>query len=257
MRTSIRVLLPVVGAAISVAVLSPEANAQSDKSPAGWVGLAVIQNGGGASGADVKLGFPVVASVDPGSPARAAGLVAGDTILAYNGVNADSDPLAMKKFLEPGTKLVIKVRRNGVRDVTLTVARRTEKNPFSQKFTMSAAETSVMPLSAGTLSGPVALGAPATGDGEAPFAGAYLARLNAGLASALNVRNSGVLIVDIKNGTPAARAGLRAGDVITRADSINVQSALGIMTAMRLAADRTVTLTVTRGGKSQKLTVAW
>ncbi|MEO9225833.1 MAG: PDZ domain-containing protein [Gemmatimonadaceae bacterium] len=250
--------LRVLAAAVAVSVAGASAAyAQKEKAPAGWVGLSVIQNGNVESGPDAKLSYPVVAAVDPGSPAKAAGLVAGDTILAYNDISANSDPLAMKRFLEPGTKLILKVRRNGVRNLTLTVAKRTDKNPFSQKFTMSATESNLMPLSVGTPTGPIAIGAPAARDGTAPFAGAYLARLNAGLANALNVKPSGVLVVDVESGTPAAKSGLMAGDVITRADSINVQSALGIMTAMRLAADRSITLSVTRHGKSQKLTVGW
>lgn len=243
-------------AAVSVAGAST-AHAQKDTAPAGWVGLSVIQQASGESSSTAKFAYPVVASVDPGSPAKTAGLVAGDTILAYNDVSASSDLLAMKRFLKPGTKLVLKIRRNGVRSLTLTVAKRTAKSPFSQTFTMSTAASQLMPLSAGTLAGPVAIAAPAARGEDAPFAGAYLARLNAGLANALNVGPSGVLVVDVENGTPAAKSGLRAGDVITRADSINVESPLGIMTAMSLAAGHSITLNITRHGKSQKLTVDW
>jgi S1-C subfamily serine protease len=45
--------------------------------------------------------------------------------------------------------------------------------------------------------------------------------------------------------------------VITRADSISVESPLGIMTALRLASDRSVTLDVIRHGKIRKITVRW
>lgn len=257
MPRSINHCLIVACAAVSVTGAST-AHAQKETAPAGWVGLSVIQQTRSESGSNTKFAYPVVASVDPGSPAKAAGLVAGDTILAYNDISATSDPLAMKRFLEPGTKLVLKVRRNGVRNLTLTVAKRTSQNPFNQKFTMSTAESSLlMPLSAGTAAGPIAIAAPAARGGEAPFAGAYLARVRAGLANALNVRPAGVLVVDVENGTPAAKSGLRAGDVITRADSINVESPLGIMTAMNLAAGHSITLDITRRGKSQKLTVDW
>jgi S1-C subfamily serine protease len=234
-----------------------KASAQQDSAPAGWVGLSVIQNARGETGSDVKLAYPVVASVDPESPAKTAGLVAGDTILAYNDVDANSDPLAVKRFLKPGQRLVVKIRRNGLRNLTLTVAKRTSRTPYNQTITMSTAESGAMPLAEGAPAGPIAIAAPAARGQEAPFAGAYLARLNAGLANALNVRPSGVLVVDVGNGSPAMRSGLRPGDVITRADSITVESPLGIMTAMRLAAGHSITLSVTRRGKVQELTIGW
>lgn len=243
-------------AAIGALCFAGSAAAQNS-TPSGWVGLSVIQMARSDTGSPVKLAYPVVASVDPGSPARTAGLVAGDTILAYNDVDANSDPLAVKRFLKPGQQLTVKIRRNGVRNLTLTVARRSGDNPYSQKITMSTDESAFMPLSSGSAAGPIAIAAPVAEGREAPFAGAYLARLNAGLARALDVTPTGVLVIDVANGTAATRSGLRAGDVITRADSITVDSPLGIMTAMRLAATHSINLTVTRRGKSQKLTVTW
>ena len=122
---------------------------------------------------------------------------------------------------------------------------------------MRSDESSIMPLVSGAAAGPIAIVAPVAADRNAPFAGAYLARLNAGLANALDVRPSGVLVVDVGNGSAAMRSGLQSGDVITRADSITVESPLGIMTALRLAASHSVTLDVTRHGKPQKLTISW
>ncbi|HSU95727.1 MAG TPA: PDZ domain-containing protein [Gemmatimonadaceae bacterium] len=233
---------------------SPQKNA----APSGWVGLSVIQKGSGDEDSAVKIGYPVVASVDPGSPAQAAGLVAGDTILAYNDVDASSDPVAVRPFLVAGHELVVKVRRNGVRRLTLTVAKRSARNAYSEGVSVSTTSGAALPLMYGLPSGPIAIAAPvASGREAAPFAGAYLARMNAGLANALDVRNSGVLVVDIADGSDAARAGLESGDVITRADSISVESPLGIMTALRLASDHSVTLDVIRHGKIRKITVRW
>jgi serine protease Do len=232
---------------------SPQKNA----APSGWVGLSVIQKGSGDDSA-ARMGYPVVASVDPGSPAQAAGLVAGDTILAYNDVDASSDPVAVRPFLVAGHELVVKVRRNGVRRLTLTVAKRSARNAYSEGVSVSTTSGAALPLMYGLPSGPIAIAAPvAAGREAAPFAGAYLARMNPGLANALDVRNSGVLVVDIADGSDAAKAGLESGDVITRADSISVESPLGIMTALRLASDHSVTLDVIRHGKIRKITVRW
>ena len=246
----------VVAAAASVCV-SAQAAAQKDSAPSGWVGLSVIQRGHGQDGSSVKTEYPVVASVEPGSPAQTAGLVAGDTIISYNNVDAQADPLGVRRFLKPGQQIAVKVRRNGVRNLNLTVARRTARNAYREGVTVTTDETASLPLMYGTPSGPIAIAASVAPGREAPFAGAYLARLNDGLASALSVQDSGVLVVDAGSGSAASRSGLQSGDVITRADSIAVKSPLEIMTALRLAADRSVKLTVLRHGKPETVTVRW
>lgn len=247
----------VIAAAVASLGAVGSAGAQKTSGPTGWVGLSVTQNARAVDGSDTRLTYPVVASVDPGSPAQSAGLVAGDTILAYNDVDANSSALAVKPFLKPGTQLRIKIRRNGVRTLSLKVAKRTDDHPYGRSITMSSKQTSLMQLVSGAATGPIAIVAPVAADRKAPFAGAYFARINAGLAGALNVAPSGVLVIDVGNGSDAMHSGLRAGDVITRADSIQVESALGIMTALRLAAGQSVTLQVLRNGKPQKLTINW
>lgn len=257
-RSILRAATVVAAVATSSSIAAAQKETRKDAAPSGWVGLSVIQTGSGADSSSVKVGYPIVASVDPGSPAQAAGLVAGDTILAYNDLDASADPLGVRRFLVAGHQLVVKVRRNGVRKLTLTVARRTARNAYREGVTVSTRSGASLPLMYGVPSGPIAIAASVASDREAaPFAGAYLARMNAGLANALNVRNSGVLVVDVGSGSAAARAGLESGDVITRADSISVQSPLEIMTALRLASERSVTLDVARRGKSQKLTIRW
>jgi serine protease Do len=263
MRLVIAATAAAMSAGMAVSTVARAQNAshkspQKSAAPSGWVGLSVIQKGSGDEDSAVKIGYPVVASVDPGSPAQAAGLVAGDTILAYNDVDASSDPAAVRPFLVAGHELVVKVRRNGVRRLTLTVAKRSARNAYSEGVSVSTTSGAALPLMYGLPSGPIAIAAPvAAGREAAPFAGAYLARMNPGLANALDVRNSGVLVVDIADGSDAAKAGLESGDVITRADSISVESPLGIMTALRLASDHSVTLDVIRHGKIRKITVRW
>ena len=246
----------IAAAAASFAVAGP-ANAQKTFAPSGWVGLSVVQSGSGHIGSGMKIDYPVIAAVEPGSPAQTAGLVAGDTIISYNDVDAGANPMVMQRFLKPGSQLVIKIRRNDVRTLTLTVAKRTAQNAYREQVTIRVDESASLPLMSGVPAGPIAIAASVAEGREAPFAGAYLARLNAGLARALNVRDTGVLVVDVGTGSSAMRSGLKAGDVITRADSISVASPLEIATAMRLASGHQMTLNVTRGGKSQKVTITW
>ncbi len=257
LRSIDRALIATVATSLATLAAAEPACAQKNSTPTGWVGLSVIQTARATTGSNMSVAYPIVASVEPGSPAQTAGLVAGDTIEAYNDIDAGKNPLAVKRFLKPGAQLVIKVRRNGVRNLTLTVARRSAKNTYAEAVTISTSENGSLPLMSGVPGGPIAIGAPVSAGREAPFAGAYLATMNSGLASALDVHNSGVLVVSVGNGSNAMKAGLAAGDVITRADSIAVDSPLGIATAMRLASGRSITLRVTRGGESQKITITW
>jgi serine protease Do len=249
-----RALFAVVIGSLSVAA---SAAAQKGSTPSGWVGLSVIQSGHGESGTGVTIGYPVVASVEPGSPAQAAGLVAGDTILAYNGTDAQSDPVAVKRYLKAGSQLRIKIRRNGVRSLTLTVARRSAQNVYREGVTINSDEAAALPLVTPVVGAPIALAASVASGRSAPFAGSYFARINAGLASALSVKPEGVLVVDVGAGSAAMRSGLRSGDVITRADSIAVSSPVALATAMRLAAGRSIKLDVLRRGQSRKVTISW
>jgi S1-C subfamily serine protease len=237
--------------------LAASAGAQRSSSPTGWVGLSVIQSGHGESGTGVTIGYPVVASVEPGSPAQSAGLVAGDTILAYNDADAQRDPTAVKRYLKAGSQLRIKIRRNGVRSLTLTVARRSAQNVYREGVTINSEDTDALPLITPVGGAPIAFAASVASGRSAPFAGSYFARVNAGLAGALRVKPEGVLVVDVGAGSAAMRSGLQSGDVITRADSIAVSSPLAIAAAMRLAAGRSIKLDVVRHGQPQKITVSW
>ena len=145
--------------AASFVTVAP-AEAQKSRAPSGWVGLSIVQNARGGEGSDTKVEYPIVASVEPGSPAQAAGLVAGDTILAYNDIDANTDPLGVRSLLIPGKELVIKVRRNTVRKLTLTVAKRTARNAYREGVTVSTSGSASLPLMYGALSGPIAIAAP-------------------------------------------------------------------------------------------------
>lgn len=221
----------------------------------GWVGVSLVQSGSGDDASGVSMGYPVIAAVEPGSPAQAAGLQAGDTVLAYNDINAHDDPLGVQRFLHPGERIVMKIRRDGVREVALTVARRPSRSRM--RVSVDTREMSSMPMPSMVQMGPIPIAAPLRILRDAPLAGAALARLNPGLASVLNVRDEGVLVVDVLPNSPAMTSGLVPGDVIVRADTFTVLSPMEVIRAMRAASDHTVLLELVRKGKSQKLTLHW
>lgn len=241
---------PVV-ALLTMAMLAwvPAPLAAQRSSSAGWVGLSVVQTGHGDNTAGMSMDYPVVVSVEPGSPAQLAGLLAGDTVLAYNDVDAHSDPLAARRFLKPGERLVVKIRRNGIRSLALTVAQRSMRSAYRMNITVASDGT--QPL------GALPVAAPFSPRHEGAFAGAQIARLNAGLARVLNVRDMGVLVLEVLPGTPAMRSGLQSGDVILRADTSTVTTPLDLLRALRDAPDHTVALELLRKGRSQTVTMHW
>lgn len=262
MTRSVLTAFAIGASALTASVAAPCAYAQrgssspSSPSAPGWVGISLIQHGTGSDAYGMSLEYPVVASVEPGSPAQVAGLAAGDTILAYNDVDAHEEPLGFEHFLKPGTRILFKVRHNGAHEYPLTVARRPARDRMSVAVRVDASESPASGVPPMIRVG-VPVMAPVALQREAPLFGAQLARLNAGLASALNVRNAGVLVVDIAPGSPAMSSGLQSGDIIVQADSITVQSPLEIVRATRAASSRTVTLGILRRGKEQKIALHW
>jgi S1-C subfamily serine protease len=68
--------------------------------------------------------YPVILSVEQGSPAARAGLMAGDTVLSYNGKDV-REPFALYDLLKPGTRINMRIRREGrARTIPVTVATR-------------------------------------------------------------------------------------------------------------------------------------
>lgn len=245
-----------VASVAGASVTSAQQSAVRAADRAGWIGIALLATGEGDAGT-LAMRYPVVASVDPGSPAQHAGLTAGDTILAFNGIDA-RDPMALTRFLAPGTRVVFRVRHGRAREVALRVAARPARmgGPRVQ-VTMRTRELPTLAYAPLAALGPLALARPGGSGRVLPLAGAQLARITAGLAQALRVRDGGILVVDVAPGTPAMRAGLESGDVIVRADSVAIDSPLQMVRAMEAATDRRLALEVLRRGHVTRAALRW
>ena len=99
-----------------------------EATPRGWIGIVLT---GAATEARVERGelilhyfsYPLIASVDPSSPAQRAGLAPNDTLVAYNGRDVRDEDISMTRLLQPNAKLTVRVRRDGrVRDIPVVVA---------------------------------------------------------------------------------------------------------------------------------------
>ncbi|HET7458874.1 MAG TPA: PDZ domain-containing protein [Gemmatimonadaceae bacterium] len=261
--------------------------------PAGWVGISF-------SGATRywygKHGlvfyhddYPVIESVEPGSPAERAGLEAGDTVLAYDGRDVRRREIALGKQLRPGVRLVVRVRRDGgERDVPVTIERRPQSFvPSYAVVTPAAPMVALAPMApdapprsrrqsvrsdivfAPAVPAPVTTPTPMLAPpapvaappimwmgGPPAVGGAELAQIRAGLRDVFGVPG-GVLVLSVATGSPAASSGLRAGDVIVRANGTAVATPIAFQRAIQQCRDRSARLDVVRKKRNEKLTLRW
>lgn len=93
--------------------------------------------------------------------------------------------------------------------------------------------------------------------GRRSAAGAELAEMNEGLRRYFDNVQGGALVIDVGPNTPAARAGLEAGDVIVRAGGRQVNDPEDVRRAFMGEEDASVALEVVRQGRRRELTVEW
>jgi membrane-associated protease RseP (regulator of RpoE activity) len=98
--------------------------------PQGYMGItfsATMSADAAASGAEIFrfAENPTVETVEPGSPAERAGVVKGDEIILIDGQAVVGRDIVFNRLLRPGTRLPIRVRRDGdTRDVLLLIKQR-------------------------------------------------------------------------------------------------------------------------------------
>lgn len=185
--------------------------------------------------------YPKIALVEPSSPAERAGIRAGDTLIAMNGLDVVDKEISLTKMLVPDEALAVKLRREGaVRDVKVTIGR---PPAYVQSRWMAP-----VPAEAPTAVARVRTAPPARepavymptprsavtsvwvyNDG---VAGAKVETVTEGLSKALGV-DGGVLVLRAGPGTPALRAGLRDGDVIVRAGGLRVANVRELREALQ------------------------
>lgn len=245
---------------MAIATLARRAGAQQGAdttTPRGWLGVSLQQDT--ATGA--KMPYPVLVAVDPGSPAQRAGLAAGDTIIAYDKKDARGEWRPnFRPYSVPGRKVVMRYRRNGVKETTVTVGRRTGLMNFQVTVTGkgdSGSQVRLVTSDSGmrlviSMMQHLAILTPSVVVGSVPVAGANVTRMNEGLASTLGVANEGVFVVDVTPDTPAEQAGLQSGDVIMTVNQMQCRDPSVIVKALydsKGKKNRDVKLKVQRKGK--------
>ena len=263
---------------------TPQARVKQRIVPEGWLGINYVCE----IKTEVKkgelfvthYGYPLIASVEPGSPADRAGLEAGDTIVAYNGEDLKHRTLSLTKLLKPDSRLTVKVHRaKEVYDIPVTVGRRTRYAPNVRLVTPGAIEGDSMfggmramtapgarsamvlvqpaqPAIAQTPPTPATAIAWGSGNGTMALAGAEMARVSPELGEVFGVER-GVLILAVGQNTPAARAGLRGGDVILKVNGQDVAAPSQVQRQLQRAEEQQLKMTVMRKRKTQQVVLRW
>jgi serine protease Do len=205
-----------------------------------------------------------ITSVAEDSPAEKAGLKKGDVVLEYNGqpVQGVQQFIRLVRETPAGRSVTLKISRDGaIHTLTATIGTCRNCGPLgafgpieipdlqSWSFDLPSVYT-------GWRSGVLGIEAEA---------------LPSQLAEYFGVKE-GVLVRSVKPGSPAAKAGLRAGDVIVKAGDERVSKPRDVSQALRSAGKslpltilrdkREMTVTVTlerpeREGRLRRQTIAW
>jgi len=135
------------------------------------------------------------------SPADSAGIKEGDIIVEFNGTSIETaeDLVNVVRSTMPGTKVALKVNREGEnKSLSVNVRKNTKRTPFA--VIAPRAPRMAMNMFGGEVEG------------------MDLMELNKQLAEYFEVPvGKGVLVKSIEKDKSAAKAGIKAGDVITRA----------------------------------------
>lgn len=214
---------------------------------------------------------PTIVSVEPGSPAQRAGLVAEDVVVRIAGTDV-KQPIALRTLLKPGARIPLRVLRDGEQhDVTVLVAKRPDEygSPCATLDELPAlkllpqaawkrsedgrASTGLLPRTpspepTGRGGFSYSFFAPYPMAGANLIAGASFVPIDDDWRETLGV-DRGLLVMSVAPGSPAQGAGLRKSDVVLAVGDVQVVRVADLWRAVNAAGPDGVTLKVQRGRK--------
>lgn len=219
----------------------------------GWLGVEIGEVTA-QKAKDLKLAEVrgvVVEEVEPGSPADKAGLKQNDVILEYDSQNVEGTVQFRRLVREtpPGRKISLTLGRDGrTQNLSVELA---DRNAYYEKrmrgMTNDFGRTFAFRAPQFDFHGPETLMWMNSGG---PVLGVEAEDLNGQLGAYFGAPgDSGVLVRAVRSGTPAEKAGLKAGDVIIKVDGQAVKSVSELRDQLREKRDqKNVTLSLLRRG---------
>jgi serine protease Do len=186
-----------------------------------------------------------ITRVEDGSPAEKAGVKPGDVVLEYNGQRVEGMEQfgRMVRETPPGREVKLTISRDGAPQTLNAMLSSRKVRPFPENFHFDMPEIRMpdIPQIYTTL--------------RTARLGVEAESLGPQLSEYFGVKE-GVLVRSVRENTAAQKAGIKAGDVITKVDGMPVTSPSELSGAVRSAsAKKTYTLELTRDHKPQTITV--
>lgn len=214
----------------------------------------------------------VVIMVDHDGPAWKAGIREHDVVQSVNGANVDSEEQLrrMLREMQPGRTVQIGISRDGsTQTLNATMANRDDigRRAWEQHYVVPAPDDANVADDDSVAAPPPPQGKPAHSFGHSlmpghllpvfpSYTGATVDEIGPQLAGyfGLNGR-TGLLVQSVATNSPAAAAGMRAGDVVLRINGAVIASRSDWNRALHDSKGHTVSVTVMREHHEQNLTV--
>lgn len=194
-----------------------------------------------------------ITNIVPGSPAEKAGLRKDDVILRFDNENVTSvrklNRLVSEVAPDQSVRLLIS-RAGAEQEVSVTIGeRKSNSKVFRGVMSGPKGEWKLEDFKGGP-------GALVYAFGNNRRIGVSTVQLTKQLADYFGVADGkGVLVSSVVDDSPAAKAGLKAGDVIVAADGEKIEAAGDLSRAINKKKDGDVTLTVIRNRSQRTITV--
>jgi serine protease Do len=208
--------------------------------------------------------------VDHDAPAGKAGLREHDVVLMMNGQAIEGQDQLRRMLHEspPGKAIVLLVSHDGqLRTVSTQMAisqEEVEREAFEQRLTVpEPSDSTADSVNASFAPAPPVAPSPARGNSfigsilmNSTYTGAVLEKVSTQLADFFGVPNgAGLLVRSVQDNSPAALAGMHAGDVVVRANTKPVASTGDWAKAIKNSHGHPLAVVVVRDKKEQTLTL--
>ena len=225
----------------------------------GWLGVEIAEVTA-EKAKDLKLSAVrgvIVDGVEPDSPAAKAGIKEKDVITQYDGQPVEGTVQFRRLIREtpPGRPVTLEISRGGsLQNTSVELGDRTDvyvrkmkgkMRDFGGAYSFSMPNVEELP------------DMPEVMDPRTPVLGINAEDLTSQLGSYFGApNNAGVLVREVRPGTPADKAGLRAGDVITKVEGKEVRTLADLRAQLREKSNQaSVNMAILRKGSEIAVTV--